>query len=937
MNQYDENDRNDLPAPETEVLTRRSAAKTEPAEAGEKYQGRFFRFMRKLTDPRYLRKKRNPKESDYPEGKAPLWVTDPDRYEKKRPLGIRILCGFGHFALHMFLICGMIGVVALGIGAAVVYSFSDLELDERFASMDLDYSSFIYSVNPATGENEIYQEIQSSSGGRRVWVSDAEIPQHVKNALVAVEDKRFYTHIGVDPIRTANAVIEYAVSIVTGSSSRASGGSTLTQQVIKNMTGDDEYGIKRKVKEMLQALYIERRYDKDQILEYYLNVVYFGNSANGISAAADIYFDKDVGELTVTEAAAIIAITKAPSAYDPIRHPERHLERRNTILWMMCEQGYITRDEYDAYSKEVLTYAIGSDSSGSQKEDDDTFLYDYYTDMVIRDVLEDLQAAGYSSSEAKRLLYRGGLQIYACVDTDIQNMMESYFTDESNFEYKGSSKDVIVNKDGEEEIPQVAMMVMDPDTGAVLGVIGGRGEKTTSLDLNRATDTVRQPGSSIKPLSIYGYAIENGLMTLGMPIDDVPAETRKDGYTWPSNYNGRYNGLVSMKKALSWSLNCPAAYGLKMVGVETSYDFLVNSLHLTSLVAADKVSLAPLSVGALTHGVTLREMTTAYTVFAGDGTYTKYRSYSKVVGYDGKTILDNSPQREEVFSEQTAFLITDVLEAALDTGGTSDVAKLDGVDTAGKSGTTSFYKDRWFIGYTPEYLAGIWWGYDTPNTLENTHQILMWNEVLTKIYNMKGIHEKEFEVPSGVSKVSVCWKSGMLPGPFCAEDGCVQSFYYTEETKPTKTCNVHHQLYVCTESGKIAHTGCPSVTLKTFVDLDRSFKCTVTVRDAATICPKLNERSVLYVSDTLPAYSNMVPDGQFPSVYSTKTNCICTAHAPAEKPLYQATPPVTDPPSTDTSESTGTGTTTDTGTPVDTSSSSSSSGGTQDNGTQQDQ
>ena len=943
MSQYDENNRSDVPE-EPQAPSRRRKKTVKTAASGDKYQGPFFVFMRKVTDPFHFRKKRLPDPADYPPGKAPLWVTDPEHYTKKPSGAARFFGGLGHFLLHTILILGMIGVVVLGVGAAVVYSFSDLELDERFASMDLDYSSFIYATNPTTGENYVYQEIQSLSG-RRIWVSEAEIPQHVKDATVAVEDKRFYTHLGVDPIRTANAVIEYSMGLLKGSKSKAAGGSTLTQQVIKNMTGEDDYGIKRKVKEMLQALYIERRYDKDQILEYYLNTVFFGNSANGISAAADIYFGKDVSELTVVEGAAIISITKSPTYYDPVQNPENNRERRNTVLWMMYEQGYITRDEYDAYSNTELELVIGKDGAvteESEKEDEE-FLYNYYSDMVIEDVLADLQAAGYEKTEAERLLYRGGLQIYSCVDPDVQSMMEEYFANEENFKYSGYEKDVIVNEKGETEIPQISMMVMDPYTGDIIGVIGGRGEKDKSRSLNRATGTLRQPGSSIKPLSVYGYGVQNGLFGLGSPMDDVPVETRKSGsYKWPSNYSESYTGLVSMKKALSWSLNCPAAQGLQMIGVENSYNFMVNSLHFTTLVDTDKASLAPLSVGALTEGVTLREMVTAYTVFAGEGKFAHYRSYSKVVGYDGKTVLDNAVEREDVFSEQTAYLITDVLKAALDTGGSSDPADLYDkkkgidIDTAGKSGTTSFFKDRWFIGYSPNYLAGVWWGYDTPSEMreKNTHHVTVWHEVMLKIHEMKAITKAEFRQPDNIVKVSVCWKSGMLPGAFCASDGCVQSFYYTKETRPTKTCTVHHQLNVCTASGRIAHEGCPSVTQKTFVDIERSFNCSVSVKDAGTVCPRLNASNILYNSDKLPVYTNMIPDGQVPGTSSNKANCICTVHTPAEKPHYNATgtatvvPPVSSEPATSTGTGTSTGTSTDTGNPSDTGSSTVTNTGT---------
>ncbi len=935
MSQFDDSSRNDRKQEEMGSRSRRRAQQEQIAKersrkekemAKEGAKERFFAFMQKLNDPTRRRKKKLPDPSQFPEGQVPLWVSDPEHYTKRRTGAARFWHGFGVVALHVFLICCMIGVAVLGIGAAVVYSFSDTALDERFASMDLDYSSFIYATDPVTNEDYIYQEIQSKSG-TRVWVSDSEIPQHVKDATVALEDQRFYTHPGVDPIRTVKAVLEYAMSKVSGSGERAAGGSTLTQQVIKNMTGDDDYGIGRKVKEMLQALYIERRYNKDQILEYYLNTVYFGQSANGISAAAEIYFGKDVSELTVTEGAAIICITKSPNSYNPYLNPENNKNRRNDTMWFMHEQGYLTREEYDEYSKQELNLVdLDAKREEIESEEEGIFLYNYYTDMVIRDVLRDLQVEkGYTEAEATNLLYHGGLQIYSCVDPSVQSMMEEYFSNEENFKYSGSSKDKIINKEGETEVPQVSMMVMDPDSGDILGIIGGRGEKTRSLNLNRATDSLRQPGSSIKPLSVYGYAIENNLMTLGSPIDDVPVTYDKQEKSfWPSNYDKTYAGLVSVKKALARSLNTPAAWGLKTVGIKTSYDFMINSLHITTLVKDDSTSLAPLSVGALTDGVTLREMVTAYTVFAGEGMYTAYRSYSRVVGYDGKTVLDNSIEREAVFSEQTAYLMTDILQSSVYS--IAGAARLKDIATAGKSGTTSSYKDRWFIGYTVDYLAGIWWGYDTPSELENTHHFKMWNEVMTQVHQLKGITKSSFEQPSGIVSRSVCWKSGKLPGPYCSTDpqgGCIETFYYKEGTQPTEVCNVHHQLYVCDASGKIAHEGCPSATLNTYVDLNRSFPATVRIGDAGYICPRLSAKNVLYSHGTLPVYTNMVPEGDTPalSLYGHTANCLCTVHTPSATPhVYSPNAVSTDSSSagTSTDVTTDSGTVSDTGTDTST-------------------
>ncbi len=853
---------------------RRSASETERPRRSRKKIGRG-------------RKKMEPTEEE------PLLSPeqDPEHFQKKQNWFLRFIKKFGIFIAFCFLTFCVFFVAAAGIGVTVVYSFSDPELDERFSSMDLDYTSFIYATDSTTGETYIYQQIQSTAGSR-VWISAEDMPKCLKDATVAIEDKRFYRHMGVDLIRTARATIEYLFDKLTGGDgTNIGGGSTLTQQVIKNITNDKEQDWTRKVKEILRALYIERRYSKTQILEYYLNTVYFGQGANGVAAAARVYFGKDASELTVVESAAIIAITKSPTYYDPYLHPDHNKDRRNLVLWNMWDQGMITREEYDEYKETELVLKNSSDAE-EDTEEDPSQVYNYYVDMVIRDVLSDLQTEkGYTEAEAKKLLYNGGLQIYAAVDPQIQKTMEDYFSNEDNYVYKGSENDV--TEDGKK--PEVAMIVMAPDTGNILGVIGGRGEKTSSLLTNRAVDSFRQPGSAIKPLSAYGYAFEHNLLTQGTAIDDSPVlftkQTNGSYSTWPSNYDSTYSGLISVKKALSWSLNAPAARVVQMVGLKTSYDFMQNVLHFSNLVEDDYKNLSPLSTGALTNGATLLEMTRAYTVFAGNGTYADSRSYTKVVSYDGKTVLEKDIDRQIVFTPQTSYLITDILMAALHTGGSSDVADLDTIDTAGKSGTTSFFKDRWFIGYTPYYLGGIWWGYDIADTLENTHHVKMWHDVMAQIHELKSIKSGTFEKPDGLVNCSFCTVSGKLPGPYCSTDprgSTVTTGLFKAGTEPTETCDRHHQLYVCPLSGQIAHENCPNAVLRTFIDYRRSEVTTVYTADSEYLCPPLSPTQILYNDSRLPVYNYLVPEGEYASLSrynkSRYANTLCSAHTPSSSP-----------------------------------------------------
>lgn len=845
-------------------------------------------------------KKTDPEVVVHSEAEAkPLWERNPGKYRKKRPLFVRFLGGLWAFIFFWILTFGMIGVIVLGAGVTLLYSFTDPELDAQLANLEIAATSQILAYN-SEGELVVYEELHSSEN--RVWLSINEMPQYLLDITVAVEDKRFYQHKGFDPIRTVSATVQYAVNKIKGGSGVGSGGggSTLTQQVIKNITGDNETsgwdGIIRKFKEILRAFYIERKYDKDQILEYYLNIAHFGNGCDGIYTAAKYYFDKEVSELTMNECAAILSITNNPSLYDPYINMDLNYERRTIALWNAWDQEYITEEEYKTAINEPLILrdrnSSGSSSSGSS-------VRSYFTDLVFEWTVNELmEQKGYTRNAAINYIYTAGLRIYTTIDPDIQKIMDDYFSDEDNY----------IDKDAEIKA-EVAMEVLDPKTGNILGIIGGRGEKTASLLLNRVTQTTRPPGSAIKPISIYGYAIENNIITAATAIDDSPlyVDTKsnkvpKEDYelegltytsytSWPVNYDRKYNGILDAKTALYNSYNTPAVKVLQMIGVEESYNFAKNMMRLESLVDQDK-DLAPLSVGSLTYGVTLQELTAAYTVYANQGSYSTPRCVTRIETFDGKVIVENDVDRSIVFTPQTAYIMTDILMKAVSNGSSSDVANLDPIATAGKSGTTSNFQDRWFIGYTPYYLAGIWWGYDIPQSNENTHHVQMWHDVMQQIHAIKGITEGEFTQPDGIVTATYCNVSGKAPGPYCSSDprgSRVRTGLFKSGTQPTETCDVHHQLYVCSESGQIAHENCPSVYLQTFIDIDRSYEnAYIRIRDAEYVCPPLSSDQILYNSSILPAYTYMIPEGEYPCLPQTEkskyANCICQTHTPSETP-----------------------------------------------------
>ncbi len=829
----------------------------------------------------------------------PLWERNPGKYRKKRPLFVRFLGGLWAFIFFWILTFGMIGVIVLGAGVTLLYSYSDPELDAQLANLEIAATSQILAYN-SEGELVVYEELHSTEN--RVWLSINDMPQHLLDITVAVEDKRFYQHKGFDPIRTVSATLQYAINKLKGNDGVGSGGggSTLTQQVIKNITKDNETsgwaGIVRKFKEILRAFYIERRYDKDQILEYYLNIAHFGNGCDGMYTAAKYYFDKEVSELTMNECAAILSITNNPRDFDPYNKPDANYNRRVIALWNAWDQEYISEEEYRAAIDEPL---ILRDRSASGSSSSKSSVRSYFSDLVFEWVINELmEQKGYTRNESINYIYTAGLRIYTTIDPDIQKIMDEYFADENNY----------IDKDSEIKA-EVAMEVLDPKTGNILGIIGGRGEKKASLLLNRVTQTTRPPGSAIKPISIYGYAIENNIITAATAIDDSPlyVETKenkvpKEDYeleglkytsyvSWPVNYDRKYNGILDAKNALYNSYNTPAVKVLQMIGVEESFNFAKNMMRLESLVKQD-MDLAPLSVGSLTYGVTLQEITAAYTVYANQGSYSTPRCVTRIETFDGKVVLENDVDRAIVFTPQTAYIMTDILMKAVSNGSSSDVANLAPIATAGKSGTTSNFQDRWFIGYTPYYLGGIWWGYDIPQSNENTHHVQMWHDVMLRIHAIKGITEGEFIQPDGIVTSTYCNISGKLAGPYCSSDprgSRVKTGLFKSGTQPTETCDVHHQLYVCSESGQIAHENCPSVYLQTFIDIDRSYEnAYIKIRDAEYVCPPLDNDQILYNSTILPVYTYMIPEGEYPCLPQTEkskyANCLCQTHTPSATP-----------------------------------------------------
>ena len=595
------------------------------------------------------------------------------------------------------------------------------ELDVSLDDYRLNQSSTLW-YEDASGE---WQELVMLNGlENRIWVDYDDIPEYMEQAVIAIEDKRFYDHKGVDWYRTSGAFIEMFITM-----QNSYGGSTITQQLIKNITGQDEVTIQRKLTEIFGALELEKKYDKKEIIEWYLNAVYFGEGCYGVQTAAHTYFAKDVSQLSLAECAAIVGITNKPTYYDPFYNEENNKERQETILREMYDQGFIDYEQYCEAVAEELIFSRTPDDTKTQT------IYTYYEEAVISDVIQDLmKLKGISESAARTLVFNGGYQIYCCLNPNIQACVDNIYQDLSAIPSTYDTQQL-----------QSAIVVMDPYDGTVLALSGGVGEKSINFGLNRATETKRSPGSSFKPIASYGPATELGYITPTTLVNDSAGITLSGTDWYPKNDDGGNYGILTIFQALQYSLNTVAAQIVDKLGPETCYNYLINKLGVTSLVP-DDCSYAPMALGQLTNGITVREMAAAYCSFVNDGVFTYSRTYSLVKDRNGDIVMDNSPSTIQAFSENTAHIMTYMLENAVENG-TGTEADLHNMPVAGKTGTSGEYKDRWFVGCTPYYVAAVWTGYDIPAKINvsGNPAARLWKSVMRPVH--EGLEYKSFTYP----------------------------------------------------------------------------------------------------------------------------------------------------------------------------------------------
>ncbi|MBO5395688.1 MAG: transglycosylase domain-containing protein [Clostridia bacterium] len=692
------------------------------------------------------------------------------RKKKKKPLS-RGLTAF----LTAFLMVFMIGVLTAGI--IVIDIFSDIGLinighnpEKDIAGVDyIDLDNYIANQSQTTiiygydaDGNEI--EIARLHGQEnREWVDLEEVCQDLQDAVVALEDKRFPTHKGVDWIRTIGVVVKYSFS---------QGGSTLTQQLIKNLTGENAGTFVRKYKEIKNALALEQHFDKDEILEAYLNTIYLDMGCYGIKTGAEYYFNKDVSDLTLMESAILASITKAPRGFNPIVNYENNRARATECLNYMLEQGYITKEEFDAaLAEEVIFYGDDREREEEYVDEEDVMITteynSYYVDLVIETLIDDLREQyGYTESEAFRKVYYGGLKVYAALDMDIQDEIEYVYENRITFPKEADTE--------ENPAIQSSMVILDYE-GRIVATAGRLGQKTGDRTLNIGTTSPRQPGSTIKPLSAYAPAIELNYYTWSSYIPNYGIAVRGEDKPWPTNYGGvagSIDDLKNLPQAIAPSLNTIPARIIDALTPTTSYRFLRDRFKISTLVEGD-ADYAPLAIGAMNYGLTCLDMAAAYVTFGNGGLYYEPWCYYKVTNAAGdEVILEPNREGEQVISSGTADVMLQLLKCVVTyPNGTGGAYAVSGQENWAKSGTTSDNKDKWFCGGTGYYVGCAWTGFEKVQKAINTSYYgqnpagKVYKEVMTRIHD--GLEYKGFEMGDEVVRRSYCTGTGLLASANC--------------------------------------------------------------------------------------------------------------------------------------------------------------------------
>ena len=750
------------------------------------------------------------------------------------------------------LICIILAAV-VGVAGGGLFIKKIIDDTPHVSASDVKPKGFTTFVYADDGSTEIERFV--SSGSNRVYKSIDEIPKDLQHAFVAIEDERFYKHNGIDLQGIARAAV---VGIARGGNF-TEGASTLTQQLIKNnvfpnFTKEKTFYDKfqRKIQEQYLALQIEKKMDKSEIIESYLNTINLGQNCLGVQAASQRYFGKDVSDLTLSECAVIAGITQSPSTYDPITHPDNNKVRRNKVLKNMLEQGYISQKQYDEALADDVYARIQTTNTASQADN----TYSYFVDALAQQVIQDLKdQLGYTDTQAYNAVYSGGLSIYSTQNQTMQQICDEEANDDSNYpglkEYGLDYALTVTRADGSTENygsnniknyvketygkdqgllyssedaaramveewkatiaregdtyderititpqPQSSITIMDQKTGQIKAMVGGRGEKASSLGLNRAYQgSKRQPGSTFKILAAYAPALDSCDKTLATTIDDEPY-TLKNGQVL-RNANKQYGGTTTLREGIKRSINVVAVKLSDEITQELGYEYcqkfgistLVKNKTINGKVFDDSTSQT-LALGGITEGVYNYEMCAAYATIANGGEYNKPTLYSKVVDHDGNVLLDGTGESHTVIKDSTAYLLTNAMEDVVNSG-TGTACQLPNMPVAGKTGTTTSNKDLWFCGFTPYYTCAVWGGYDDNKECDydTSFRFRLWKGIMSRIH--ENLEEKDFKVPSSVERKSICTITGKLAGSGCPSI----TEYFAKDTLPAETCSGHGYSY----------------------------------------------------------------------------------------------------------------------------------------------
>ena len=769
-----------------------------------------------------------------------------------------------------------IALIVTGLGLGVGFVRGILKTTPQITKDSVHSKGYITTIYDNKGSTI---KTLSNHDSNRIYTPLSSVPKNLQHAFIAIEDERYYSHNGIDLYGIIRATF-----LGIRNQSLSQGGSTITQQLIKNNVLGIQpekttmERLERKIKEQSLALELEKIASKQYILEEYLNAINLGEGTLGVQTASQKYFNKDVSELTLSECAVLASITKNPTRLNPVTHPENNASRRSLVLQNMLEQHYITKKEYrEALSDDVYTRIQKNAAAAPAKKTTNS----YFEDALILQVVKDLKKQlGYDETKAYNAIYSGGLKIYSTQDQQIQKIADSVTNDTSNYpkatkialsyslsaktvsgkdvvysnhnlldymrknnlgnqliftdeasaktvvtkfkQYILSKGETITNESFQTTIqPQISMTIMNQSNGTVEALVGGRGNKTSDLSLNRATGTTRQPGSTFKILSAFLPALDKNHMTLATVYEDAPYNYIDTNRPVRNYYKG-YKGYSTIREAITNSMNVVSAKTIADVTPKTSFEYLMN-LGFSTLVSNDTTSngnvytdiTQSLSLGGLTYGVTNMELTSAYASIANGGTYQKPVLYTKVVDHNGNILLSNTQKGKRVIKESTAFLLTDAMKDVI-TKGTGKSAKLSSsMAVAGKSGTTSNSYDYWFSGYTPYHTASVWMGYDknTNFASDNTHKKI-WANVMNEIIKTKQEQTTDFKKPADIVKAKVCKESGKLAiKEVCDHDprgSRVITEYFEKGTVPTQTCDIHVAVEVCKTSDKLATKNCPA-------------------------------------------------------------------------------------------------------------------------------